>query len=310
MTGIDQDGYTHRRCGSKHQHANGIEFPNDMYAVCQGDSCNTEIFPENRLQCYRCNGEKECDFMPPSTPAALMPCGVFSEFDQCYAYLAEDNKIYRGCLSDASKYSLLCEQNHPNTSATSEKGQGICLKCGESGCNDVPRTKPSSISCVHCTKSEECAFGQNEQRVIACKGDIQFGTEESCYTHYNYSKLLSLITIIVCGNISEFVRFISCHFNLPDNESRWAVRGCTVDLTEMSNLDDSLESVKTCSETGCNDRNVLHSYCMLCTSDLKGKCAEISDPDVHTTQCKGTYPYEKRGCYTLTKKNTKGMSVN
>lgn len=60
----------------------------------------------------------------------------------------------------------------------------------------MPRSKSSSISCMHCSKSVECAFGQDEESLIACNGDIQFGAEESCYTHYSYSKrMLSLANI-------------------------------------------------------------------------------------------------------------------
>lgn len=85
--------------------------------------------------------------------------------------------MYRGCISDNTKQRMLCDEETPNK-------EGICKKCSESGCNDMPRSKSPSISCVHCDKSLECAYGQNETNLIACKGDIKFGTEESCYTHY------------------------------------------------------------------------------------------------------------------------------
>lgn len=94
VTGIDAHGTTHRRCGKDYAHET-IEFPNDQFKVCRLNNCNNIIFPPNRLHCYQCNGEKECDFMPTetttglSTSLMLQPCATFSELDQCFAYLSE-----------------------------------------------------------------------------------------------------------------------------------------------------------------------------------------------------------------------------
>lgn len=104
MTGIDEDGHINRRCSEKNKDEN-IDFPNGMFHVCSENKCNMNIFPENRLQCYRCNGEKECNFMSADdlvTTPELVPCGIFTEFDQCFAYLGEGIM-----LSHSNVFSIL-----------------------------------------------------------------------------------------------------------------------------------------------------------------------------------------------------------
>lgn len=88
VTGIDEDGHIHRRCNEQHNDEN-VNFPNGMFHVCEENNCNTEIFPETRLQCYQCDGEKKCDFMSAENTPKLVPCGIFSEYDQCFTYLGE-----------------------------------------------------------------------------------------------------------------------------------------------------------------------------------------------------------------------------
>lgn len=54
-------------------------------------------------------------------------------------------------------------------------------------------------------------------------------------------------------------------------------------------------------KSGCNNGNVIHSNCVHCKSGFEGNCVEISDSNGLVDQCKGTYSYEKRGCYTMLK---------
>lgn len=194
-------------------------------SVCTTSNCNTDIYPPNRLQCYRCEGDiEDCDFIPSNSTdpvpknIPLEPCGILSKFDQCYAYLSEgknvnsldvsfiqlnstllwygkvllhqpfnyfmnlnhilDNIIYRGCLTDTSDHRLLCEKDDPNK-------KDLCLKCRASGCNNVAKVRPPSLSCIHCDKSAECAFGQDKKKATLCKSDVTFGAYESCYTHHS-----------------------------------------------------------------------------------------------------------------------------
>lgn len=74
---------------------------------------------------------------------------------------------------------------------------------------------------------------------------------------------------------------------------------------ELKNIssknDDSLGTIKTCSQSGCNHENVQYSHCVSCESDLKGECANISDASALIGKCEGQYPYDRRGCFTLNK---------
>lgn len=92
VTGINAQGYTQRRCSGPNDKA---QFPNEQMLPCNASNCNNDIYPPNRLQCYRCDGDKEdCNFMPANSTGLakmsrhLTPCGVLSRFDQCYAYLS------------------------------------------------------------------------------------------------------------------------------------------------------------------------------------------------------------------------------
>lgn len=97
VTGIDAQGYTHRRCSRFDDEAHFKQM-----SPCNTSNCNTDIFPPNRLQCYRCDGDEEnCDFMPTNTSTELkaksmqlVPCGLINPFDKCYTYHSESK-----CLS-------------------------------------------------------------------------------------------------------------------------------------------------------------------------------------------------------------------
>lgn len=99
VTGIDAHGHTRRRCSRQYKDED-IDFPNNQFQVCKDNKCNTGIYPANRLQCYRCDGKDDCDFMPSHLTALensswqLAPCDILSEFDQCYAYLSESMELY------------------------------------------------------------------------------------------------------------------------------------------------------------------------------------------------------------------------
>lgn len=160
---------------------------------------------------------------------------------------------------------MLCEKEDPNQ-------KGVCLKCGETGCNKMAKIGSPSLSCIHCDKSAECAFGQPNVEAIPCKADVPFGTEESCYVHYYH-----------LGNES------------------WAQRGCTIDSKKTFDYKENNENIIFCTEIGCNLENIIHSQCISCESGFDGNCATISDVDGLVKQCKGTYSHDKRGCYTMVK---------
>lgn len=95
LIGIDAHGRTHRRCSVDYEH-DSLEFPDNQFMVCTPNKCNNDIWPSDRLQCYECNGEPECDFMTKITSElvfgsdrVLKPCNILSAYDQCYAYLSK-----------------------------------------------------------------------------------------------------------------------------------------------------------------------------------------------------------------------------
>lgn len=83
--------------------------------------------------------------------------------------------MFRGCLSDATKVRLLCEQKN-------KSNKGTCVLCSNTGCNNQPKERQPELTCVNCTGSEECAFGYNASMAISCEKNVALGDEESCFT--------------------------------------------------------------------------------------------------------------------------------
>lgn len=103
-------------------------------------------------------------------------------------FFFKDNRIHRGCLTDPDDSRLLCEQNNNNK-------KNLCIKCDKSGCNNVPRVRAPSISCVHCNKSVECGYGFLRKDATPCVKQVQLGSIESCYVHYNIGKFQAFKSI-------------------------------------------------------------------------------------------------------------------
>lgn len=87
-----------------------------------------------------------------------------------------DEHVYRGCLSDSSDHRLLCDQD--------QKQNHSCITCEESGCNDTPKIRNSTLSCIQCKGSHECAFGFEKDSASRCKKDVRLGLEETCYIYF------------------------------------------------------------------------------------------------------------------------------
>lgn len=82
VTGIDGDGFTHRRCIRNHELALAMTF--SKYKICYTNLCNNQIFPENRLKCFQCQGPR-CDILSTvSTPKAC-PNSI-NGLENCYTY--------------------------------------------------------------------------------------------------------------------------------------------------------------------------------------------------------------------------------
>lgn len=91
IVGIDLNGYTHRNCG-KNQTNGANEFPKG-FEMCHSDLCNNKTYPDNRLNCYQCQGDADCNLQTPESKQKLHSkvCEIFSDKDQCYTYIEQGN---------------------------------------------------------------------------------------------------------------------------------------------------------------------------------------------------------------------------
>lgn len=136
VTGIDAIGLTHRGCEAFNDYTSrSLQFSGG-FQRCYDNLCNNEIFPSNRTQCYRCDGEN-CDYVI-NSKRFLKPCYLLN--DQCYAYKSSgiswtesgefmlniiDGNFHRGCMTDANPWRDLCK-----------KYLNSCNVCFGSACND------------------------------------------------------------------------------------------------------------------------------------------------------------------------------
>lgn len=86
MSGLDASGYTQRYC-TTHSEFKQHSFKRDQFEFCGTNNCNTKVLPTTgRHTCYRCDGDQECDDI---NALQSVPCGKYSQDDQCYTYVDE-----------------------------------------------------------------------------------------------------------------------------------------------------------------------------------------------------------------------------
>lgn len=78
-------------------------------------------------------------------------------------------------MTDSTKESTKCKENYIND-------HEVCIKCSENGCNKQSTYKQPTLSCVRCSDSVECAFGENLSKSSACIRNVSLSDKESCYT--------------------------------------------------------------------------------------------------------------------------------
>lgn len=178
-----------------------------------------------------------------------------------YSLLISDKKIFRGCLTDSTNSRLLCEQDGTT-----------CVKCSLSGCNNQPKFKDPSLSCVKCNDTTDCAYGQNLNAAEVCQNSVPFAVSESCY-----------------------MRIV--------NKTSLVERGCTLDVaTEKENWCTTANDCEICNKSGCNTANVRYHWCIVCSSEINGVCSVITDSNNFIEQCNGDpYPHNMIGCFTMNK---------
>ncbi|XP_055309596.1 uncharacterized protein LOC129573251 isoform X2 [Sitodiplosis mosellana] len=286
LTAIDSEGFTVRKCFSNGTDEVAILKQFSMHELCEENNCNGVLYPEERRQCFQCNGDSACDSLRTSVNKSLeeLPCRLYSKYDGCFTFMDEDQNMHRGCMTDSKDSRLLCEKN-----------QERCAICGENGCNDRPLFVEPELSCFKCRDSIDCAYGQiGQEKLVECTMPVRFGTEESCYIRSH-----------IDGTIE---------------------RGCTLDITDADpNWCDELEDCDECTDGGCNSENVYFGYCLQCDSLNDENCAnpifgfhefflkctpirydEFEENDSYNQNNTATqtytydpYPFSKRGCYAL-----------
>lgn len=90
LTGIDKLGYTHRKCVADHEMPDDLSARFNPFTICMENRCNDQIFPENRLKCFQCNGEKDCNLIASNKTGFSLeaePCKILARHDQCFTYI-------------------------------------------------------------------------------------------------------------------------------------------------------------------------------------------------------------------------------
>lgn len=88
LVAIDLDGYTVRQCI---QNDNFNVSAYQTHEKCEDNACNGKIFPEERLECYQCDGDRSCNRLKTDLdiPLEVKPCGIYDKNDQCFMYMNE-----------------------------------------------------------------------------------------------------------------------------------------------------------------------------------------------------------------------------
>lgn len=95
---------------------------------------------------------------------------------------------------------------------------------------------------------------------------------------------------------TESVECFECRTSKCNGKKRPSLRvNLFVEDLENKDSTNGEENTENLDNSAVNE----HSYCVNCESGLDGNCVSISNPETLTIQCEGTYPDEKRGCYTL-----------
>lgn len=114
---------------------------------CEGDACNTNLYPEDRLQCYHCDSMESCQ------NRQLQYCVNYNIYDQCFAKYSNNQIEKMGCVS-AVNSETLSEWN----------SQYELFTCEGNACNkDIPVIQPEH--CVECNSRTDPKCAQNVEEI-------------------------------------------------------------------------------------------------------------------------------------------------
>lgn len=82
LVGVDAEGYTHRQCSSTEEN-DSARFPNG-YKLCDGDLCNGQVFPSDRMTCFKCKSKDRDGCAHPLGTMVPQYCRLLN--DECFIY--------------------------------------------------------------------------------------------------------------------------------------------------------------------------------------------------------------------------------
>lgn len=106
LTALDTEGYTVRKCFSNTTTEIAILQLIPAHSVCEESKCNGEIYPENRLHCFQCNGNETCDHLKTEENESLeeLPCRMYSKYDKCFMFMDEGES----CADFVQIFTAIC----------------------------------------------------------------------------------------------------------------------------------------------------------------------------------------------------------
>lgn len=258
-------GHTVRGCKSEVDALISKECDAESCAICEENSCNGKMYPEDRLKCHQC---QNCDYI--ENDGLLFLCPNYDAEDTCYTAVKEvpneaeatvDIVSYRGC-----------------SSSTSSQDQGVdfclanpatCLMCGETGCNKQATYSESTLKCYKCDSKTNsgCAYAQTGLESETCEYNVILGASEACYTY--------------------------------EGEDGRVTRGCLKELAATSPIRKECEEGDTkcqwCTASECNAESKVPDYgqCVTCDGIDDPNCALLEDS--YTVAVCG--PSDVTGCF-------------
>uniref|UniRef100_A0A182PPI5 DUF753 domain-containing protein n=1 Tax=Anopheles epiroticus TaxID=199890 RepID=A0A182PPI5_9DIPT len=328
VTFIDDNDHTVRGCATDYK-LTSTSCAGTTCHHCSEDSCNNELFPANRLQCYQCSSAGCLDV----TTQKPSICQRYSTNDACYTHVSDASNVRRGCLSDPA----------------SECPDDECVPCSTGdGCNSDPPFVANTHTCYQC-EGADCAKEQTGDGIVC--PDILLGRSDACYSwveKYTVRRgCLSqtgacdpeldnpnchvctsgkdcnaeryLVEVYGCLQCDEFVVDERCSWGFDSSEAQQcptvqdssSALGCySCYIPTMARDKSSLfhrgcvgedrqaecepETVQVCLGTGCNHRNERLQICAKC--DGVDNC---EDRRWTVEECRGIVPYDRRGCYLM-----------
>ncbi|KAL5278392.1 hypothetical protein ACFFRR_003177 [Megaselia abdita] len=163
LTELDSMGQIVRRCTRSPEE---ICINKDTCNICEGNLCNFEIFPSDRLRCLQCDSN---DYVKCNSASIqfLKPCEIYKKDDECFTYANYLDNLYRGCVSDNNR---ACTEHN-------------CVKCHGDNCNNGGIDVPNTIKCVKCdaSKGDVCEEGKLTSEPVICGGTHRLNERESCF---------------------------------------------------------------------------------------------------------------------------------